>query len=89
MFKDLNLDINELGQNTKDEVVANGQHECCLKVMWNALLNGIPGLRAFLGVFALKLDLGGMHHKGKRYFAIEVTGLVYLFAYLILWKYDV
>ena len=57
--------------------------------MWNALLDGIPALRIFLGVFALKLDLGGMHHKGKRYFAIESTGLVYLLAYLILWKYDV
>ena len=57
--------------------------------MWNALLDRIPALRIFLGVFALKLDLGGMHHKGKRYFAIEFTGLVYLLAYLILWKCDV
>lgn len=41
-----------------------------------------------MSIFALSIDFGGLHHRGKKTFAVEFTGLIMFVTYCILFSYD-
>lgn len=84
MFADLNPE--------KKSVVVPGNYKDYSQLhIWSAITENIPFLKKFLGMMASRssVRLGGMHHRGNRYYTLEITGCIYILMYLVLIMADV